>query len=628
MKVCERMPPKKKSVVWNYFNCLTNKKVECKECRKTFVNFGNTTNLLKHLKKMHPLLYTTQNENENLDESSDVESLDSLASSSTSQSNDTDQVPSKSRKRQLQMTFLSKNAIQVNSKNIDRELVNMICVDLQPISIVENEGFQKYTQELNPNYCLPSRKILSEKLLPQQYDLSKRALIDKVQQVDYIACTTDMWTSDSSKCYLTLTAHYIYQGRPESRVIATKEMEKSHTSENIAALLRHILDAEWNFFNKVVCITTDNASNMKKAVVEILQKRHHPCVAHTLNLAIGDCLKDNERLLLLTEKCRDIVTFFKRSNLASYKLLSIQEQMNQDKLKLLQDVKTRWNSTYIMLDRLEKVKVPLTAALSSLNSSPDNLTNEEWTVLHECVTVLKPIEQLTTIFSGQDYPTLSSIIPLIRGVQASLRNFELSTDTAKLLKDKLMDTIDRRLGCYETNKTAAKATFLDPRFKKAGFGIEQNADNAQKWIVEELICHESPAIPSSSLEQPSCSNNDASHQVPVNNDSLWGFLDSKVQQQVSMATPNSSAIVKVNQYVQLPYLERNMDPCKFWEARKIIYKGLHKMSQKYLCIPATSVPSERVFSTAGLLCNQRRNRLEAEKVDQILFLNSHNKNNK
>lgn len=47
------------------------------------------------------------------------------------------------------------------------------------------------------------------------------------------------------------------------------------------------------------------------------------------------------------------------------------------------------------------------------------------------------------------------------------------------------------------------------------------------------------------------------------------------------------------------------------------------MSLKYLSIPATSVPSERVFSKAGFVCNQRRNRLEPKKVDQILFLNAY-----
>lgn len=53
---------------------------------------------------------------------------------------------------------------------------------------------------------------------------------------------------------------------------------------------------------------------------------------------------------------------------------------------------------------------------------------------------------------------------------------------------------------------------------------------------------------------------------------------------------------------------------------------LYKLAMKYLCIPATSVPSERVFSKAALICNQRRNRLEGKKIDQIIFLSSYYSN--
>jgi hypothetical protein len=83
----------------------------------------------------------------------------------------------------------------------------------------------------------------------------------------------------------------------------------------------------------------------------------------------------------------------------------------------------------------------------------------------------------------------------------------------------------------------------------------------------------------------------------------------------------SSSLVAVNQYLEMPYLERKEDPLAFWDERKHLMPGLAKMANKYLCIPATSVPSERLFSKAGLVTNDRRNRLNPKKLDQILFLN-------
>lgn len=63
-----------------------------------------------------------------------------------------------------------------------------------------------------------------------------------------------------------------------------------------------------------------------------------------------------------------------------------------------------------------KSKGPLFAALFSLPFPPDNLNLEEWNKLHECISILKPVEQLTVIISGKQYPTFSCVISLIRSL--------------------------------------------------------------------------------------------------------------------------------------------------------------------------------------------------------------------
>lgn len=56
-------------------------------------------------------------------------------------------------------------------KKQDDLLVRLIYKDYQPFSIVDDEGFVAYSKGLNPNYELPSRPVLTEKLLYEKYNL-------------------------------------------------------------------------------------------------------------------------------------------------------------------------------------------------------------------------------------------------------------------------------------------------------------------------------------------------------------------------------------------------------------------------------------------------------------------------
>lgn len=135
-----------------------------------------------------------------------------------------------------------------------------------------------------------------------------------------------------------------------------------------------------------------------------------------------------------------------------------------------------------MLHRMLKIKTALSATMSDMTGSPNNLQNSEWEVVQECVDLLRPLEKLTAALSGEKYPTLSSVIPLIRNVQAALVKKLVNTGIGQELKKSLLDAVEKRLGISESNKTAAKSTYLDPGFKKIGFGLESNADRAMQSV--------------------------------------------------------------------------------------------------------------------------------------------------
>ena len=68
-----------------------------------------------------------------------------------------------------------------------------------------------------------------------------------------------------------------------------------------------------------------------------------------------------------------------------------------------------------------------------------------------------------------------------------------------------------------------------------------------------------------------------------------------------------------------PLLDSNH--AAWWKVNEGRFPRLAKLARKYLAIPGTSVPSERVFSAAGLTVNRLRTRLTPEHVDMLIFLN-------
>lgn len=90
-----------------------------------------------------------------------------------------------------------------------------------------------------------------------------------------------------------------------------------------------------------------------------------------------------------------------------------------------------------------------------------------------------------------------------------------------------------------------------------------------------------------------------------------------------MATrnPTADAVMEVRGYLEEPLLPKNEDPLIWWKIRGPVYPRLSKLVAKKLCIVATSVPAERIFSKVGEIFTQRRSRLKPAKVRSLVFLN-------
>ena len=61
-------------------------------------------------------------------------------------------------------------------------------------------------------------------------------------------------------------------------------------------------------------------------------------------------------------------------------------------------------------------------------------------------------------------------------------------------------------------------------------------------------------------------------------------------------------------------------PLVWWAQNQKSFPLVAKVARKFLCIPATSASSERVFSVAGRVIEKRRNRLTGNNAEDLIFL--------
>jgi hypothetical protein len=75
---------------------------------------------------------------------------------------------------------------------------------------------------------------------------------------------------------------------------------------------------------------------------------------------------------------------------------------------------------------------------------------------------------------------------------------------------------------------------------------------------------------------------------------------------------------EIERYLDLPQMNSSIDLINWWENQKTSFSSLYKMAIDILNIPATSVPSEQIFSKAGEVVSKSRNRLSKDSIQALM----------
>ena len=186
--------------------------------------------------------------------------------------------------------------------------------------------------------------------------------------------------------------------------------------------------------------------------------------------------------------------------------------MGKPKLKLIQEVETRWNSTFQMLQRLVEQREPVGAALGGLVSDIPALTSEEYTNVTGCLSILSPFHEATVELSEEKRVSGSKVIPLLKMVEKVLQEETMrsSNPLARELGEHLIKLLREKLHMLQSSSIMSLPTLLDPRFKTIGFFSQSKAEEAVRRLTSECangireISHHPQPSPSTSnvVERP------------------------------------------------------------------------------------------------------------------------------
>jgi hypothetical protein len=150
----------------------------------------------------------------------------------------------------------------IDQEKRDEAVINWIICDLQSISVVENEEWRKMISVFDTRYRFHNRTTIHDYIM-LKFEEQKVKVKATIQQISRkVSLTSDMWTANNNKAFLSLTIHYIDNDwKLKGFLLDIIPILTQHTAVNITDAIIKVLE-EYEICEKVLGLTTDNAAAM------------------------------------------------------------------------------------------------------------------------------------------------------------------------------------------------------------------------------------------------------------------------------------------------------------------------------------------------------------------------------
>ena len=352
------------------------------------------------------------------------------------------------------------------------------------------------------------------------------------------------------------------------------------------------------------------------------------CLNHTLNLVVQDDLFSMPSIQEQISNCKIIASFCNSSILFYNNLMKNQDRYmpGKEKLTLVNDCPTRWSSTYHMLNRVVVLKDALLPTIADTENEKLKV-NLDFPLIRKIANVLELFKEATTMLSCGD-SSISQTLMVVKTIMTNLSDTKKDEKGVITFKKILLKAMEKRFRGYEQNSIYSVATFLDPRYRASFFTKEATLYHEETTLqtvlslLEEKVYNE-------------LNNNDEEEEMNVSNNSSGNSSDLNIFQRTmkgiiknkKLEQSDKSKILReeIKEVLENYAMGENSDNCfEFWKEKSSsgnkIWEILASCAETYLTPKATTTDVERLFSTAGDIITNERNRLNPATAEKILFL--------
>lgn len=458
----------------------------------------------------------------------------------------------------------------------------------------------------------------------EKVQLDVKLVAKRLKEATSIHLTFDIYTAKKgAKSYGIITAHSL----SDSLEIKTVLLEYKHLpypddTNTIYEFLRSCV-TRFNIREKIVSLASNCTTTIATAVQE-LDKRyrlsknfnfstiHIRCFPQFVHLNVLEVLRSQEALI---ESVRKVVGFINSHN---FTLRPLQDDPNASSgadvggnndpkysntsgeaeagikstgLKLPFDNRSSWNTTYNMIEIFLQQRGYIEPTLVYYQN-PQDLAgiNIDWDRLFTLIALLKPFHDVVNKFSTDNYTPVSLVAVSIPHLMDHLSSSSWVYDDLVMAAHNFKLQLESYRQFFQSDLTVISG-LLDPRVKDT-FISQEGKDDAIDILRKRL---------ESSLQNK---NETQTHQYSA--DTLWARVF------------RSFDYDEITDYLRSPREHGYTSNVAYWEAHKNVYPCLYNLARTLVCVQATSVPNDRMFSAAENAEREKKLQIESTNSKELM----------